>query len=248
MSIKITIPTSLDEIPLSKMLDWLALPDDMDIEERNNRALQLFAAIPSDILPKLQEKQRKEIITRIYLAINQNPEFRPRFTFRGVEYGFEPNLDEMIFGQFVDIDSIKDYRAELPRLMSILYRPITDKLLMTYRIEPYKPKEDLALYEAMPTSVAFGMMLFFWSIGSSYLNDTLRFTEPQAQANNHSKTLPTNGDGTSTYTALHKETLDDLKKLRSFRLELASFGLPSRPTWQLLINLRIENLSTDELL
>lgn len=245
---KIIIPTSLDEIPLSKMLDWLALPDDMDIEERNNRALQLFAAIPSDLLPKLQVKQRKEIVTRIYLAINQNPEFRPRFTFRGVEYGFEPNLDDMTMGQFVDIDSIKDYRAELPRLMSILYRPITEKLAMTYRIEPYKPIEDMALYEAMPTSVAFGMMLFFWSIGNNFLSDTLKYTKPQAQASKPSKTLATNGGGTFTFTALHKETLEDLKKLRSYRLELASFGLPSRPTWQLLINLRNDKLNTDELL
>lgn len=245
---KITIPTSLDEIPLKRMLDWLALPDEMEIEERNNRALQLFAGIPSALIPKLQIKQRKDIITRIYLTINQNPEFRPRFTFRGVEYGFEPNLDDMTFGQYVDIDSIQDYRAELPRLMSILYRPVTEQLAMTYRIEPYKALDDVSLYEEMPTSVAFGMMLFFWTIGNSYLSDTRKYTEPAQRQNKRSKISGTNGDGISTFTASAKETLEDLKKLQSYPLEPASFGLPSRPTWQLLINLRNDNLTTYELL
>jgi len=244
MEVKITIPQNLDEVKLKTMLEWLSLPDDMPIEEKHDKALRLFANLPAQVVRKLQAKQRKELLTKIHLAINSNPDFRPRFTHKGVMYGFEPNLDEMTFGQFIDIDTIKDYQADLGKLMAILYRPVTSTLAHTYEIEPYKALDDVSEYEEMPAGVAFGMLLFFWTIGNKFLSDTQSFTELQGKQSKHIEMSPKNGDGTHTFTACAAEILEDLTTLLRYDITPRCFGLPMRPMWRAQINLQVENLTT----
>lgn len=56
-----------------------------------------------------------------------------------VEYGFHPNLEEITLGEYADIETYMKNGIEdnLPKLMSVLYRPITEKSGTNYSIKAY---------------------------------------------------------------------------------------------------------------
>jgi hypothetical protein len=62
-----------------------------------------------------------------------------------IEYGFHPKLEDMTLGEFVDLEMyMKDIDENLHLIMSVLYRPITNRLKDKYRIEEYKPDRERA--------------------------------------------------------------------------------------------------------
>jgi hypothetical protein len=56
----------------------------------------------------------------------------------GVEYGFIPNLDDMSFGEYVDLDTYLGDWQNIHRAMAVLYRPIREKRGERYNIVPYE--------------------------------------------------------------------------------------------------------------
>jgi hypothetical protein len=234
--IKITVPTNLNDIPLDTYLKWVKAAKDLSNEDADNLALFLFAGLSNDTSRAMVAQDRQGLLGRIYTALNTNPPFCQTFTFEGITYGFEPNFDEISFGQFVDLDSIKDYEAEMPKVMAILYRPVLKSVGNTYTIESYGNTAIRArLFERMPAGIVLGAMLFFWTIGKNCLSDTLNYTEKAAQPKRFFSKWAKSGAGTPTSITSAKETSEELKTLLKSLITPYYFGLPLRPTWQLQI-------------
>ena len=82
-----------------------------------------------------------------------------RFTVNDIEFGFIPSLDEMTFGEYVDIDTyIKDWK-QMHKAMAVLYRPIEAKYDDRYNIVAYDG-EETDIMKDMPLSVCFSSIVF----------------------------------------------------------------------------------------
>ena len=96
-------------------------------------------------------------------------------TIEGKEYGFEPDLSKMSYGAYVDISKYQSVGIDenWAEVMSILYRPVTNKGKSLYDIEPYKANINADLFMDVPMDVHFGAVFFFNNLLKDLLNSTL---------------------------------------------------------------------------
>jgi hypothetical protein len=101
-------------------------------------------------------------------------------------YGFIPDINKISFGEWLDLDTnCKDFPKNLPKLLSILYRPILSEIGTKYKIEQYTADHlsNAKDFDAMPLSIANGALLFFSTIESELVTTSLSYLEQQIQAN-----------------------------------------------------------------
>jgi len=101
-------------------------------------------------------------------------------------YGFIPDINKISFGEWLDLDTnCKDFPKNLPKLLSILYRPILSEIGTKYKIEQYTADHlsNAKDFESMPLSIANGALLFFSTIEKELVTTSLSFLESQIQAN-----------------------------------------------------------------
>jgi len=101
-------------------------------------------------------------------------------------YGFIPDINKISFGEWLDLDTnCKDFPKNLPKLLSILYRPILSEIGTKYKIEQYTADHlsNAKDFESMPLSIANGALLFFSTIESELVTTSLSYLEQQIQAN-----------------------------------------------------------------
>jgi len=133
------------------------------------------------------------------------------FKMDGVEYGFIPSLDEMSFGEYVDLDTFITNVDDLHKAMNVLYRPIEHKRKDKYTIKAYDPNTSDKM-KLMPLSASLGAMVFFWNLGIELsevmMNSSLKENELNlVQYLNSQK----NGDGSIQSMDFLKGILQDLK-------------------------------------
>jgi hypothetical protein len=101
-------------------------------------------------------------------------------------YGFIPDINKISFGEWLDLDTnCKDFPKNLPKLLSILYRPISSEIGTKYKIEQYTADHlaNAKDFEQMPLSIANGALLFFSTIESELVTTSLSYLEQQIQTN-----------------------------------------------------------------
>ena len=98
-------------------------------------------------------------------------------TIDGVEYGFEPNLSNISYGAYVDITKYDTINIDenWAKIMSILYRPITEKRKDTYDIKPYSGEIDDEMFLTVPMNVHFGAYNFFFLLSRDLQKSILNY-------------------------------------------------------------------------
>ena len=83
------------------------------------------------------------------------------------EYGFHPNLEDITLGEWADLETfIKEgIEDNMPEIMAILYRPITEKENDVYTIEAYNGNINVRAEELkkMKAEQVQSCLVFFWS-------------------------------------------------------------------------------------
>lgn len=207
----IIVPTELSEITLGQMQYFHRKNEGIDDDERNALALMTFCGVKHSLISKAPQKSLKRALFILSRTLNQNPIFQNQFTMNGIEYGFIPNLDEMSFGEFVDLQKYQGSFDETHNLMAILFRPITSRQDSRYSIKAYNGQEDGEAMKEMPVDVALGAKVFFWNLGrdlTSYILNSLTEQEIQMHSNNRSAK---NGDGSVPLSDYVKTILEGLK-------------------------------------
>jgi hypothetical protein len=135
----------------------------------------------------------------------------------GVKYGFEPNIEEISTGAYIDAENYLTDVQTLHKAMAVLYRPIIAKTKDLYTIEPY---ESALKYEGImksaPLDVVFGMQVFFWDLGIELLNAMSRYTVDNL-SEDEKKALGKNMDGINQSMQLLREICSDLTKSQGYR-------------------------------
>jgi hypothetical protein len=148
-----------------------------------------------------------------------------------VEYGFIPNLDEISTGEFVDLDSYQKEGMALWKMMSVLYRPIvTQGQNNRYLIEPYQGKLNES-FKQMPSDIAFGSLVFFWSLGNDLISYILKFSETQREKLMNINSTK-NGGGWDSYISSLTEMSQNLTQLANCPCTPMRCGRLTRATWQ----------------
>lgn len=216
MKLKIDIPSKLSEITLEQYQKYLQLLEDNDSEAVNSvffrmKMLEIFCGIPYPELHNIRVKDIEEICEIIFDTLGVEPELVLKFKMGDSEFGFIPNLEDMTFGEYIDLDThIGDWK-NIHKAMAVLYRPIEVSKGDKYTIQEYKGDNYHDIMKFMPLDAVFGSIVFFYRLGIDCTQGMTNYLEEQAKLEDFDKDLDINGVGISQYTHLLREILDDLK-------------------------------------
>jgi|TARA_R110002012_G_scaffold140144_2_gene297643 hypothetical protein len=213
MKVKIDIPDSLSEITLDKYQKYLK------IQENNTdetflaiKMIEIFLGLRGDTIMKIKAKSIKDITLVLTEMFTEKPELVKEFTMKGVKYGFIPNLEDMTFGEYVDLDTFIGDANNLHRAMAVLYRPIIRKTKDKYLIQEYEA-DDNEIMKDMPMNAVLSSILFFYHLGMDLSKTMLNYLQEEENKDILQQlTLVENGDGTKAFFQDSlKEILRELK-------------------------------------
>jgi hypothetical protein len=212
MELKVVVPTSLSEITLEQYQRFARLEGDEEF--LTHKMLEIFCGVPLNGLQNVRIKDVSHVSKHINTMLAEKPNLKPTFTLGEQEFGFVPELDNITYGEFVDLDTYLQDVQNLHKAMAVLYRPITQKVKSRYLIEPYESAGKYAdLMKEAPMNVALGALLFFWRLGNELLQATLTSLEKaESKTSTPDKdSSPSVGDGTQPSISLLKAMLEDLQ-------------------------------------
>ena len=215
MKLEITIPDTLSELTLAQYQRFVRLEGDEEF--LNHKKLEIFANVDLQNARNIKASEVSRIASKINEVLSERVELQTTFSLEGVEYGFHPNLDEMLFGELKDIEeNITDWQ-KMHIVMAVLYRPVTQKIKDRYRIADYNGTsytEDIM--KRMPLSVVQGALVFFWRIGIDLSAHILQSLEPEMNSIIAVKGSSQNdGVGTHSITPFLTAMHSNLKKLHN---------------------------------
>jgi len=215
MRLELTIPTDLSEITLEQYQKYLKAIDEAKTEyEIGSKMIEIFCNVEYEDVYKFKMSQITNISKTLERVFQQEtPDLIKHFKIDNIEYGFIPNLDEMTFGEYVDLDTyLKDWQ-EMHRSMNVLFRPVTQKFKGKYNIDVYKPN-GAELIKKMPMDVCFSSIVFFYNLGKELSRTILHYLNPQEIAQLHqSEISQQNGVGINQFLHSLKKMLDTSKIL-----------------------------------
>ena len=221
MELKVVVPTSLSEITLDQYQRFVRLEGDEEFLTR--KMLEIFCGVPLAQLPNVKFKSLAGVVNRLNGMFNEKPSLKQKFTIGKQTFGFVPNLEDITFGEYVDLDNYMSSTADLHKTMAVLYRPVTNELGKRYDIEPYESAERYCeTMKQAPMDVVLGATLFFYRLGNDLLNATTRSLENPQTNTLLSRSLEENGDGILRFITSLKATSEPLKKLEDWAFTNAS--------------------------
>lgn len=223
MKVEITIPSSINEIPLMNYQKFLKVQKNSNDEEFiAQKMIEIFCGIELKEVVKMKLTSINDLVLHFNQIFSVKPKFQPRFKIGNMEYGFIPDLENISFGEYVDLDNYLSNWDDYHKAMAVMYRPITETRKDKYNIFEYNGASEFS--DAMkyaPMDVAIGASVFFWTLGSELLTATLNYLKTETKKMTQEQatlvqelSLEKNGVGIQAYTDLLKETLQNMTKLQ----------------------------------
>jgi len=218
MKVEIDIPSSLSEISLDRYQKYMVTLNNSDDKEFVfQKMIEIFCGLELKEVVKMKASTVIELVQHFDKLFNEKTKFKHRFKLNGVEFGFIPDLEEISWGEYIDIESnIGDFQ-NIHKALAVMYRPIVKDVKGKYEIEPYKG--DLSYSEVLkyaPLDVVLPASVFFWTLGIELISSTLYSLEKMKNKTRIQKMFNSqnNGDGIAQSIMSLKETLEDLTKLQ----------------------------------
>ena len=213
MRIKINVPESLHDITLGQYQEYLEAQETIDDDyQLGSRMIEIFCNIPvKDVFQFRMSHITNIQKTLIKIFEHKTETLINRFKVHDIEFGFIPSLDEMTFGEYVDIDTyIKDWK-QMHKAMAVLYRPIEAKYDDRYNIVVYDG-EETDIMKDMPLAVCFSSIVFFYNLGIELSQIMMGYMEMMTPTQRQElEALELNGGGISQFSHSLKVMLEDLK-------------------------------------
>ncbi len=216
MQLEIDVPSNLSEITLKQYTRYLKVVEENQEGEYADRfislkMLEIFCNVPYKTALKLKITDVGNAVNHLTTILNAKADLVHEFTLGDTTFGFIPKLDDMSFGEFIDLDtSISDW-TKMHKAMAVLYRPIKKRIGKFYNVEEYRGDSYHEAMELTPLDAVFGSLLFFYHLGielSQLMTNYIQEGSPKAQ--HLQQVLEENGVGISQFTHSLTEMLDDL--------------------------------------
>lgn len=227
MKTEIVIPTSLSEIPLKSYQEFMKVVEKSNDEEFiGQKTIEIFCGLKMKDVVKVKWSDVKSLTLHLNEIFKAKPKFQATFKIDNTEFGFIPNLEDMTFGEYIDLESNISSVETFHKAMAVMYRPITKKVKDRYEIFEYTGTDEFSdVMKFAPLNVVLGATLFFSTLGSDLVQHTLISLEMEIQKNPKIMTLAkernliNDGDGTIQSMRFLRETLQSLMKLPEWGLE-----------------------------
>ena len=213
MKARLNIPNKLSEITLRKYQKFVKL----NVEDADERFLQIkmieiFCEISHEKVLKIKFSDADKVTAILGDMFLQKPKLVTKFKLNGVDYGFIPELDEISFGEYIDLDTFIGDWDNMEKAMNVLYRPIESKKGERYVIKDYNVDTKDNLLD-MPLDAVISSVFFFYHLGkdlSIVMNRFLTKELKKAPHQSHQDSM-LNGDGIKQFSHSLKAILEDLK-------------------------------------
>lgn len=221
MEIKISVPTKLSDITLRQYRKYeniIKANEDDENSERfvNLKMVEVFCGITYEQASGMLLNDFTDIVSTLYAMLQETPKLVTRFKIGAVEFGFIPSLEDITFGEYIDLDTYINDMDNIEKAMAVLYRPIQYSKGDRYTILPY---EGDLMYETMletPMDAVVSSTLFFYNLGIDLSSVMMNYSQGTEKAQQRqSQDLEKSGGGINHYTHSLKEILDELKISRT---------------------------------
>jgi len=230
IELELKVPQKLQAIKLRQYQEYLKIQkENEDVKDAtnflNSKCIQIFCGLTLKESYNLPVKMFDGVLQQIGKCFEEPTPLIKEFSMTGsngveVSFGMIPSLDEMTFGEYVDLESFMSDWDSMHKAMAVLYRPITFNKNGKYLIEDYDGSDRY--WEVMkdaPVNVALGAMVFFYRLGkklSKYTMDYLLLQQNQKGASVQEKDLERNGDGINQFMLSLEKTYQELIKSQRF--------------------------------
>ena len=214
MKVDLVVPNSLADITLGQYQKFVKISEsNTDEKFISIKMLEIFCKLKLETIMTMKATSIKTVTATLTEMFNAKQDLKHIIRMDGIQYGFIPNLEDMTFGEYVDLDSnISDFQ-EMHKAMAVLYRPIEKKFKGQYTIKPYEAKEA-DFMKAMPMDIVFGSMIFFYHLGSDLSKVMMDYLQQEENKELHTQLLELstrNSVGISQFLSSLKEILHNSK-------------------------------------
>ena len=166
MKVNLKIPTSLNEITLGQYQEFSKLDNDTEIKpvDIQLKMIEIFCGVSDLVVRNMKATDITEICNILNNMFDTEHQLVNRFKLNGVDYGFIPELDDMTFGEYVDLDTFIGDNDNLHRAANVLFRPIEFKRGDRYTIKDYD-SDTSEVAKDFPLDVVLGAIVFFYRLG-----------------------------------------------------------------------------------
>jgi hypothetical protein len=187
----LTIPTDWNGISLKT---YLALQKELtnygdDEEAMVAIMLQTLCGLDAKYLKGLAINDYHMLRNELGVFINKvDHELIPIVEWKGVKYGFEPNLSQMSYGSYLDISKYDTLAIDnnWVKIMNILYRPIVEQKGDMYTIQPYTAEVDNTKeISEWGMDIHFGTLFFFLHLSTDLVTSIPNYLK---ELDNHPNT------------------------------------------------------------
>lgn len=165
-----TMINSWNDVTLDKWVKLINKKNETKSEEAIN-TISVLSDIPKKLVKELGINDIANILHRIAkMQESSSSRLKRIIKVNDIEYGFHPNLEDITLGEYADIETYlkNGIETNLPKLMSVLYRPIIEKDDGSYSIEAYGISDSrmrAKKFEKMKAEDVNNALVFFWTLG-----------------------------------------------------------------------------------
>jgi len=211
MKVDINIPDSLAEVTLEQYQKYLKIQDENKDEKfLAVKMIEIFCGLRGDHVLMMRATDIQSIVNILTDMLNDTPKLVTQFKMKGKQYGFIPKLEDMSFGEYIDLDTFMGDWDNMHRAMNVLYRPVTDQYGDKYAIEEYQV-DSVEQMKGMPMNAVLGSILFFYNLGMDLSRTMLNSLESKETSLAQYLISEENGVGINHFSHSLKGILDDLK-------------------------------------
>jgi hypothetical protein len=197
--ISITVPKDWSAVSLRK---YLELQEDLKAyaDEPEATVAALFyhlCKIQPELMLNLDAETFSKIRKDLFSFIgNVELPLIEKFTHNGKEWGFFPNLAQIEYGAYVDISKFDklELGEDWPKIMAVLYRPVTKTIGKLYEVETYNPQADWEWFMDLSMDIHFGAYFFFINLSRDLVKGILNYTKTAELPLNIQSVLERSGD------------------------------------------------------
>ncbi len=181
MNIDMHIPNHISEIPLGRYQQFVDMQQKSNDEELiAKKMIQIFCGIELKNVVKIKMKDINVLIDHFTKIFDHKPRLKRRFKIKDMEFGFIPNLQNISFGEYVDLENHLQDWNNYHKAMAVMYRPIKEQRGDKYSIVDYEPNEDMQeLMKFAPLDVAISASVFFWSLGAELYEHSMNYLQAE---------------------------------------------------------------------
>jgi|TARA_R110000744_G_scaffold168683_1_gene286474 hypothetical protein len=213
MKARLNIPNQLSEISLRKYQKFVKLnTEEVDDRFLQVKMIEIFCDISHESVLKIKFSDADRVTAILGEMFSQKPNLVTKFQLNGIEYGFIPELDEISFGEYIDLDTYLGDWENIQTAMNVLYRPIKSRKGDRYIISDYNVNTKDELLD-MPLDAVISSVFFFYHLGKDlsvvmnrYLAKELKRARPLELED-----LMQSGDGIKQFSHSLQGILEDLK-------------------------------------